>query len=134
MLGKISRAKYPAITEEEEAASVPLQTLCQAVFDAVLVHIMATLSPDGRWQHIKLSIVDAIFSKKHENTLGVLRKTCHGIDIICLQESASNFKGVLDKELGSLYHVHSPASSDPRRDQNSMVLLSKTRFPEPEIV
>jgi hypothetical protein len=37
LLGPIQRSKYPAVTEEEEAISVPLQTLCAAVFDAILV-------------------------------------------------------------------------------------------------
>jgi hypothetical protein len=30
MLQKIKRAKYPALSEDEEAVSIPLQTLCQA--------------------------------------------------------------------------------------------------------
>ena len=29
MLQKIRRSKYPAVTAEEEAISIPLQTLCQ---------------------------------------------------------------------------------------------------------
>jgi len=29
LLQKIKRAKYPAVTAEEEAISIPLQTLCQ---------------------------------------------------------------------------------------------------------
>ena len=30
LLQTISRAKYPTLTEEEQAISIPLQTLCQA--------------------------------------------------------------------------------------------------------
>ncbi|KAH8071428.1 hypothetical protein JL721_4406 [Aureococcus anophagefferens] len=45
MLSKIPRAKYPALTEAEEAMSVPLQLVCCAVFDAVLVHMMNKVSP-----------------------------------------------------------------------------------------
>ena len=37
MLSKIKRAKYPAVTPAEENISLPLQTLAQAIFDAVLV-------------------------------------------------------------------------------------------------
>ena len=48
MLQKIKRAKYPALTAEEEAISIPLQTLAQAIFDAVLVHIVDTVSPGGK--------------------------------------------------------------------------------------
>ena len=32
------RAKYPALTAQEEAISIPLQALCLAVFDAILIH------------------------------------------------------------------------------------------------
>ena len=35
MLTKIRQAKYPAVTTEEEEASVPLQIVLQGVFDAV---------------------------------------------------------------------------------------------------
>lgn len=129
MLGKISRAKYPAVTEEEEGISVPLQCLCQAIFDAVLVHVMIQLSPDGEWQKIKASIVDAIFSKKAANTLRILSSACAGSDIICLQEAASSFKESLEKELGEKYHILLPEDTDPKRNQNSMVLLSKAKFP-----
>jgi hypothetical protein len=48
MLQPIKRSKYPALTEEEEAISLPLQTLSQAIFDAILVHIVNTVSPNGR--------------------------------------------------------------------------------------
>ena len=40
LIKPIPRAKYPALTEAEELISVPLQTLCQAIFDAVLVYIL----------------------------------------------------------------------------------------------
>jgi hypothetical protein len=39
----IKRAKYPAITEEEEKISKPLQVMTLAIFDAILVHMMNTL-------------------------------------------------------------------------------------------
>ena len=44
MLLKIKKSKYPAITEEEERISIPLQTLCAAIFDAVLVHVVNKIS------------------------------------------------------------------------------------------
>jgi len=92
------------------------------------------LSPDGRWQQIKASIVDAIFSKKHANTIRILASTCADVDIICLQESAASFKDALEKDFGSKYHIIAPEDADPKRDQNSMVLLSKCRFPRWEEV
>ena len=50
MLSKIKQSKYPALTAEEEAMSIPLQLLCEAIFDAVLLHIVSACSPDGKWQ------------------------------------------------------------------------------------
>ena len=45
----ISRSKYPAVTENEEAISIPLQLACMAAFDAILVHVVNLLAP-GKWQ------------------------------------------------------------------------------------
>lgn len=45
MLSKIKRSKYPALTEDEERLSIPLQTLAQAIFDGVLVHIVNAGAP-----------------------------------------------------------------------------------------
>jgi len=129
MLGRLNRSKYPALAEAEEQASVPLQVLCQAIFDAVMVHMMSELSPDGCWQDIKRSIVDSVYSNKSANTLAILRKASAGVDIICLQEAAFSFRGELEAELGSRYHVVVPSDVDTQRDQNSMILLSKARFP-----
>ena len=53
MLQKIKKSKYPAISAEEEAVSIPLQTLCQAIFDAILVHIVNTVSAGGKWQQLQ---------------------------------------------------------------------------------
>jgi hypothetical protein len=58
LITKVSRAKYPALSEEEEAMSVPLQALCLAVWDAVMLHIVCTLLPGGEWLGIKRSIVE----------------------------------------------------------------------------
>lgn len=48
LLGPIQRSKYPAVTEEEEAISIPLQTLCAAVFDAILVRECELEEAQGR--------------------------------------------------------------------------------------
>lgn len=129
MLSKISRAKYPKLTEEEEEVSLPLQLVCLAVFDAVLVHIMLSVSPDGKWQAIKRSITDALYDKKDANIVGVLRSTCMGADVICLQEAAAAFREQLIVTLGADYHVIVGDDVDPTRNQNSMVMLRKIRFP-----
>eukprot|EP00494_Astrolonche_serrata_P005123 UN05139 len=52
LLMPIKQSKYPAITKEEEAVSIPLQTLCQAIFDAILVYMLNTVAPKV-WMPIK---------------------------------------------------------------------------------
>lgn len=128
MLGKISRSKYPALTPEEEQVSLPLQTLCLAIFDAVMVHIVISLSPDGQWQTIKRSIMEALYERRDAGILSVLDNVGAGADVICLQETAASFKEQLLCTLGE-YHTVSPYDVDSKRNQNSLVLLRKTRFP-----
>ena len=43
LLVPIKRSKYPLVTEEEEKMSIPLQTMCAAIFDAILVHLLNTV-------------------------------------------------------------------------------------------
>jgi len=128
LLGKISREKYPAITEEEEAVSLPLQVLCLAIFDAILVRLMNLIMPAGTWLPIKQSIVEAIFSKKTRNTLNILKSVYAGVDVICLQECSVDF-GTGDSLL-ERYHKIVPCNADPDRAQNSLLLLRKKTFPK----
>ena len=52
LMAPILKAKYPDITIEEEAISIPLQTLCLAIFDSILVHMLNHVSPN-HWQRIR---------------------------------------------------------------------------------
>merc|ERR1719181_1569023 len=40
LFSPIKQSKYPAITSEEEAISIPLQTMALAIFDSILVHML----------------------------------------------------------------------------------------------
>jgi len=131
LLGKISREKYPAITEEEEAVSLPLQVLCLAIFDAILVRLMNLIMP-GAWLPIKQSIVKAIFQKKTTNTLRILRGVYADVDVICLQECALDFGN--GDSLLKRYHKVAPCDADPDRAQNSLLLVSKKTFPDAKFV
>merc|ERR1740138_507795 len=73
LLSKIPRAKYPALTEEDEAMSLRLQTVCLAIFDAILVYMLNELSPGGKWMELKLQILEALLEKKDDKTVGVLK-------------------------------------------------------------
>ncbi|CAE8616229.1 unnamed protein product [Polarella glacialis] len=129
LLPSIKRAKYPAITDAEEAVSVPLQCLCLAIFDAILVHMMHVLSPDGHWQKIKESICDATFRKKNAKTTAIL-DGYREASVLCLQEASVNFLGDLGvSSLATTHHIVAPAKADAQRDQNSAVLLSRQFFP-----
>ena len=126
----IKRSKYPALTEAEERLSLPLQTLAGAIFDAILVHMMNQVS--NKWQPLRAELCAALNSKKDARTLEILETTYSDADVIFLQEAASAFvKTARAGPLGAKYHVMAPTSMDPKRDQNSLVLLDKKRFPAP---
>mmetsp|Transcript_38277 Transcript_38277/g.119504 ORF Transcript_38277/g.119504 Transcript_38277/m.119504 type:complete len:522 (-) Transcript_38277:105-1670(-) len=129
LFSKIPRAKYPAITESEEAISVPLQALCCAIFDATLVHMLNTVAPNS-WQVVKVALCGALCTNKTGLTIKILEEQYVQADIIFLQECAVAFTGALSKSPGisARFHVLVPAELDTKRDQNSLVLVSKSRF------
>ena len=133
LLPKIQKAKYPAITEEEEEISVPLQTVLLAVFDAVLVHMLNTVAPDT-WMVIKSKLCEKLSKKKMDRTLAILQDTYKTADIMFLQEVSAGFIETASKSnLSKVYHVVSPLDLDQSRDQNSIVLLNRSLFPDPNI-
>merc|ERR1719238_2113771 len=106
LLQKIKRAKYPAVTPEEEAISIPLQTLCQAVFDAILVYIVNTVSPSGKWQRLQQQMCDSLNRKKDVLTLSILEGSYRDVDILFVQEAATVFMAKAKaSSLGSRYRV-----------------------------
>jgi hypothetical protein len=44
----------------------------QAIFDAILVHIVNSVSADGKWQQLQQQMCDALNRKKDEHTIGIL--------------------------------------------------------------
>ena len=128
---KIKRSKYPAITEEEEKISIPLQTLCLALFDAILVHMINSVSSIETWHPIKIQIANALNMHKNENTIRILEHTYSDYDLICLQEVSNMFLSELhdSKTLSANFDLILPPKLN-RRDQNSVLLLQKSRFSE----
>jgi len=130
MLTDIKNSKYPAITEDEEKVSIPLQTMCGAIFDAILVHMMNTLSTPSVWQPMKKIMIESLQKKKVPNTLKILENTYASSDIIALQEVSSAFINMASEgALGVTHHVIYPEKIDSARDQNSVLLLKKSTFP-----
>ena len=129
MLTPIKKSKYPSITPEEEKISIPLQTLCAAIFDAILVNMLNTLEPTG-WQPLREDMCNKLNRHKLERTIDILQHSYADSDIIFLQEVASAFGGEAVKApLGNkLYDVLSPSTMDGDRDQNSFILLKKDKY------
>jgi len=134
MLKPIKRAKYPAVSAEEEAMSLPLQTLSQAIFDAILVHIVNSVSPSGRWQQLRQEMCDALNRHKDTRTLEILQQTYGTTDAVFLQEAAASFRTSAAKRLGGRYIVAAPSTLDTSRDQNSLLLLRRDLFLEASLV
>ncbi|VEU36070.1 unnamed protein product [Pseudo-nitzschia multistriata] len=131
MLQKIKKAKYPDITEQEETDSLPLQTMCGAIFDAILVHMMNTVSTPEIWQTLKQTMVENLNKKKVPHTLEILKSTYGDADIITLQEVSSSFiDQARASSLGKTFHIVAPADLDAVRDQNSVIFLKKELFPK----
>eukprot|EP01031_Cornospumella_fuschlensis_P038453 gene38453-46735_t len=132
LLSPISKAKYPSITTQEAAVSLPLQTLTLAIFDAVLVHMMNTLgggSGGDVWGGIRSTLCTQLNHKKSARTLEILQSKYSDMEVVFLQEVASSFANTIRRHaLGNMYDVHMPVDIDAERDQNSFILLKKGRY------
>ena len=130
MISKIKKSKYPSITSEEEAISVPLQTLCLAIFDAILVNMMNTIDKKA-WQPLREDMCNKLNRRKTDRTIEILETTYGNSDIQFLQEVAGSFADVSKKKpLSGMFDIYYPAEMDADRDQNSFILLKKDIFRE----
>jgi hypothetical protein len=68
------RGKYPAITEEEQAISVPLQILCLAILDAIFTYVLNTVSL-SKWEDIRKTLCDALILGKVPKVCDILAKS-----------------------------------------------------------
>ncbi|KAL7537636.1 hypothetical protein ACHAXR_012007 [Thalassiosira sp. AJA248-18] len=130
LLQPIKKSKYPEITTEEEKVSLPLQTMCGAIFDAILVHMMNTVSKPDVWQDLKKTMVENLNKQKVPHTLDILEQVYGASDIVTLQEVSASFIDQARKRgLGQAYWIVSPGDMDAVRDQNSVIFLLKETFP-----
>lgn len=131
MLRPIKRSKYPDVTEEEEAISLPLQTMCGAIFDAILVHMMNSVSEPDKWQNLKRTMVQNLNKQKVPHTLEILQQQYAASDVITLQEvSVSFIEQAKASSLSSSHYIVAPAALDAVRDQNSVIMLNRATFPD----
>jgi hypothetical protein len=130
MLQPIKKAKYPDITSEEEKDSLPLQTMCGAIFDAILVHMMNSVSRPSEWQALKKTMVENLNKKKVPHTMSILEDEYITSDIITLQEVSGAFiDQARASKLGKVFHIVAPENLDSVRDQNSVICLNRATFP-----
>jgi len=129
LLTPIPHSKYPAITEEEEKISVPLQALCCAIFDAVLVYMLNTVA-SSTWHGVKTSLCESLCSNKVGLTTKILETQYLDASAIFLQEVSGAMVETLAKSeiLKQKFHFLLPALLDRKRDQNSVVLASRDVF------
>lgn len=129
MLEPIMKNKYPAVTEEEERLAIPLQLLCQAIFDSVVVHFMNNLSPDCTWQVVKAKICEKLYTRKQAMTMEILERRYSEVQVICLQEVAAVFRDTyISSELRKTHELAQPMKLDGKRDQNSLILVKTDTF------
>jgi hypothetical protein len=130
MISKIQKSKYPSITANEAVISIPLQTLCLAIFDAILVSMMNTIDRHA-WQPLRLDICNKLNKKKTDRIIQILQTSYATADVQFLQEVASSFGDAVEKRpLANIFDIYYPAVMDSKRDQNSFILLKKGKFNE----
>jgi hypothetical protein len=107
LLSPITHAKYPSITQEEEAISIQLQTLACAIFDSILIHMMNHIAPT-RWQPLRQEMCESLNLKKNEISASILSDIYSEYDILFLQEVSKAFVqlasagGLLSDTVGAL--------------------------------
>jgi hypothetical protein len=126
-LEPIQRAKYPAITEDEEAISVPLQLLCLAIFDAILIHVLSTVAPHD-WQPLKWSLHQTLHEDKVAASIAVLHRHYADADVLFIQEATDAFAAAAWADLDRI--VLRPPRADAKRSQVSLILLRRVAFRE----
>ena len=128
MITTIKKSKYPSISLQEEIISIPLQIMCAAIFDSILVNMMNIIDKDS-WQPLRDDMCDKLNRKKVDRTMEILEKTYGDVDIQFLQEVASSFaEASRTKILSDKFDIYYPATMDSDRDQNSFILLKKGKF------
>lgn len=116
------------VSEEEEAASLPLQTLCCAIFDSILIHMMNTIA-GKEWEPLRQTMCNNLNRHKLDRTIEILETTYADQDIVFLQEVAGSFgMACKDKRISKIFDIYLPAEMDSDRDQNSFILLKKGKF------
>ena len=133
----IKKSKYPAITEEEEKISKPLQVMTLAIFDSILVHMMNAIEAnintkqklEIKWTNIRSTICNKLNKNKNHRIVEILTSSHYSShDVFFLQEVGKSFftAASKDSKFNSLFELYS--SDKMERDQNSIVVLKKDKY------
>eukprot|EP01060_Flectonema_neradi_P010847 TRINITY_DN1792_c2_g1_i1.p1 TRINITY_DN1792_c2_g1~~TRINITY_DN1792_c2_g1_i1.p1 ORF type:complete len:545 (+),score=84.15 TRINITY_DN1792_c2_g1_i1:162-1637(+) len=133
VLRPISRMKYPAITEEEELMSVPLQVLYGALFDVVVVNLLNSIDPS--WASIRQEACALLNKNKVSRTTEIITtQYAPTSSVIFLQETSRELVLELQNSISGTHTVHVPLKFDNDRGQNSIILLKNSDFDNVEEV
>jgi hypothetical protein len=129
LIGPIQRKKYPAISAEEQRISVQLQLLCLAILDAIFIHIVNRVAPT-RWESIRRTLSCALIDGKDERLCQILADSYLDRHVIFLQEASAALvqRARAHSSLSERFAVLLPDDFDPRREQNSIILVDRRRF------
>eukprot|EP00929_Paragymnodinium_shiwhaense_P036756 TRINITY_DN19673_c0_g1_i1.p1 TRINITY_DN19673_c0_g1~~TRINITY_DN19673_c0_g1_i1.p1 ORF type:complete len:534 (-),score=94.69 TRINITY_DN19673_c0_g1_i1:397-1998(-) len=127
LLQSIKRSKYPAVTEQEEKASIPLQLLIAAVFDATLAKLMEERGGEI-WQTLRSDICASLNSRKSERIMEILQSTYKSADVIFLQEAGNELVEHLKSAYAPSHTLVLPSDYSTKRSQNSLMLLRSSLF------
>lgn len=130
----LSRIKYPELSAFEESISVPLQTLCLAIFDMSLFHVVNAVAP-GRWLTLKKELC-ASRRNKNRRFLDILQSTYADADVVCIQEAGVSFLEAARtcSAIRDRYSVLWPADAKEAKDQNSLLMLRRETFDVDNVV
>ena len=126
LLENIPRAKYPALTIAEEAASIPLQILCLALFDAILTHLLSLVARDI-WQPVRRALCRSHLDGKSIAAASILRSSYSFAQVIFVQEASADFAARAAIALPA-HFVLRPAGADGRRPQLSLIIARRDAF------
>jgi len=116
------------LTGDEEQASLALQMLLLAIQDAIVVHLMNRVSPDGTWLQVKRSLTVGI-QNKNQRVVQILVDTYAHVDVLCLQEVHVSLIDEMRKtSLGSSHDFVVSSDAKILRGVNSILLLRKEAF------
>jgi hypothetical protein len=74
LIEPLLRRKYPEVSPEEQAISIPLQILCLAILDAIFIFVLNAVQPTT-WESVRRELSRALISNKASKTCSILARS-----------------------------------------------------------